>query len=215
MKQKKNIKPTSREEKRLIQSGFKIVAGIDEVGRGALAGPIVAVAIVLDLDKKFYGLNKIADSKSLNVFDREKIDQYIRKNAKSVGIGIVEPNDIDRFGIGKANILAFDRAIENIRIDFALIDGRHFRGFDCYYRCLIKGDSKSISIAAASIVAKVYRDNLMNELHIDNSIYSFDKHKGYGTKSHIETLVKHGPSKHHRISFLRKINLDQNYKIDL
>ena len=211
----KKIRPTFEEEKELIGSGYKIVAGLDEVGRGALAGPIVAAAIVLDVNKTFYGLHKIADSKSMNERDREKTDQYIRKSALSIGIGIVEPNDIDRFGIGKANILAFHRALKNIEIDFALIDGRHFRGFEYHYRCIVKGDSKSISIAAASIVAKVYRDNLMSELHQYNSIYGFDKHKGYGAKSHIEAILKHGPSKYHRKSFLRKLNLDQIYKMVL
>lgn len=211
----KKIKPTFEEEKRLIKSGYKIVAGLDEVGRGALAGPIVASAIVFDIEKTFYSLNKIADSKILNMFNREKIDLYIRKNAQSIGIGVVEPSDIDKFGIGKANVLAFHRALEEIDIDFALIDGRHFRGFEYNYRCIIKGDSKSISIAAASIVAKVFRDNLMNELHHYNSIYGFDKHKGYGAKSHIAALLKHGPSKYHRKSFLQKLNLDQIYKIDL
>lgn len=211
----KKIRPTFEEEKKLIESGYKIVAGLDEVGRGALAGPIVASAIVFDIDKTFYGLRKIADSKTLNMCDREKVDQYIRKSAKLIGIGIVEVSDIDKFGIGAANILAFHRALENIKINFALIDGRHFRGFEYEHRCIIKGDSRSISIAAASIVAKVYRDNLMEELHQSNGIYGFDKHKGYGTKSHIEAIIKHGSSKHHRKSFLKKLNLNQNYKINL
>ena len=207
--------PTFKEEKKLIKNGYKIIAGLDEVGRGALAGPIVAATVVFDIEKSFYGLRKIADSKNMSKYDREKVERYIRKNARSIGIGVVDPSDIDKFGIGKANILAFDRALGNIEIDFALIDGRKFRGFGYRYDCIIKGDSKSISIAAASIVAKVYRDNLMEELHTYNNIYCFDQHKGYGTKSHINAILRHGPCEHHRLSFLRNINLDQNNKFDI
>lgn len=214
-KNKTIIKPTFKEEKELIRNGYAIIAGLDEVGRGALAGPIVAAAVVLDVDKTFYGLGKVADSKSLVSSEREKLDRHIQKGAQTIGIGVVEASDVDRFGIGKANILAFHRALDTIKIDFALIDGRHFRGFEYNYRCLIKGELKSISIAAASIVAKVHRDNLMDSLNQDISIYGFNKHKGYGTKSHIEALLKHGPSRHHRKSFLKKLDLGQNYKIDI
>lgn len=162
---------------------------------------------------------------------------------------MVKVSEIEKHGIGAANVLAFHRALENVNttlnshceesassasdeaiflnrlprpskisglamtnkkhrskcVDFVLIDGRKFRGFEYKYRCIEKGESKSVSIAAASIVAKVYRDQIMNNLHIYNSIYGFNRHKGYGSKSHIAKLKKHGPSPHHRKSFLGKI----------
>jgi len=198
-------KPNFEIEKELKKRGNNLIAGVDEVGRGALAGPIVAAAVVFDVEKRFKDLDKIVDSKIIKQAMREEVEKSIRKNALSIGIGVVEVIEIDRFGIGAANILAFDRALQNINIDFVLIDGRNFRGFNYKYRCIEKGESKSISIAAASIIAKVYRDNLMIKLHAYNNIYGFDKHKGYGSRLHIEALKTHGPSMHHRKSFLKNI----------
>ena len=255
------LRPSFETEIKLRSEGHALIAGVDEVGRGALAGPIVAAAVVFDVEKKFEGLNRIIDSKRLSKEDREDIEKIVRREAISIGIGSVEVSEIDKFGIGKANILAFDRALTNIeiscgrhceksspkqsdasvipdsigdpqrdchdyqnslamtdkvnnKVDYVLIDGRNFRGFNYKFSCIEKGESKSISIAAASIVAKVYRDNLMNELHVYNSIYGFDTHKGYGAKSHIEAIKTHGPSIYHRKSFLRKV-LSQNNKFDL
>lgn len=202
--------PSFEIEIKLRDEGYTLIAGVDEVGRGALAGPIVAAAVVFNIEKKFNGLDKIADSKILGKDDREDVEKIIRKEANLIGIGEVSVSEIDKFGVGKANILAFDRALKDIEIDFVLIDGRNFMGFNYRYRCIEKGESKSISIAAASIMAKVYRDQIMNELHSYNSIYGFDKHKGYGVKSHIKAIRKHGPSPDHRKSFLRKILLDQD-----
>lgn len=205
-------RPSFEIETKLRSEGYALIAGVDEVGRGALAGPIVAAAVVFDIEKKFEGLRKIVDSKIINKDDREDVEKIIRKEAISIGIGTVEVSEIDKFGIGAANILAFDRALQNIKLDFVLIDGRNFRGFNHKFSCIEKGESKSISIAAASIIAKVYRDNLMDKLHIYNSIYGFNKHKGYGAKLHIEAIKKHGPSKHHRKSFLKNI-LNKNIEL--
>lgn len=211
---KKDIeRPNFEIEKELKKKGHNLIAGVDEVGRGALAGPIVAAAVAFDIEKKFEGLDKIIDSKIIKHGIREFVDRLIRKNALLAGIGVVEVAEIDKYGIGAANILAFDRALDNldINIDYVLIDGRKFRGFNYKYHCIEKGESKSISVAAASIIAKVYRDNLMNELHTLNSIYGFDKHKGYGSKFHIRAIKTHGLSIHHRKSFLRKILFDQDF----
>ncbi len=203
------LNPSFKIEIKLRSEGYDLIAGVDEVGRGALAGPIVAAAVVFDVEKKFKGSNKIADSKILDKDDREDVEKIIRKEASLIGIGEVSVSDIDKFGIGKANILAFDRALQDIEIDFVLIDGRKFHGFNYKYRCIEKGESKSISIAAASIIAKVYRDNLMCKLHTSNSIYGFNRHKGYGAKSHVDAIKTHGPSAHHRKSFLKKILSDK------
>jgi len=192
----------------LQKSGFQLIAGIDEVGRGALAGPIMAAAVIFDLNKNFYGLKKICDSKKITADERKRISIYIEKNALDFALGSVEVKEIDSFGIGAANVLAFERAISGLKeVDFALIDGKKFRGFKYPFRSIVKGENVSFSIAAASILAKVKRDQIMDDLHIYNSIYGFDRHKGYGTKNHMEAIKKHGPSIYHRKSFLKKCHL--------
>ena len=214
----KNILPTFEYELEIAGGDDLIIAGVDEVGRGALAGPIVAAAVVFDpkewvdnaLQLTTY---PILDSKILAEKQRIKMDKIIRKQAMDLAIGQVDVDEIDKHGIGAANILAFKRALDGLtNCDFALIDGRRFRGFEYGYRCLIKGDSKSISIAAASIIAKVFRDSLMAKLHKEFEIYNFAKNFGYGTKYHIETIKKHGPSSHHRKSFLKKIS-NSNHRL--
>ena len=185
----------------------QIVAGVDEVGRGALAGPIVAAAVVFEnYDNVIQNLIGVNDSKKLTAKKRLELDDLIRKQASDLAIGSVTCEEIDKIGIGAANILAFKRALDQLKkCDFALIDGRYFRGFEYKYRCLEKGESKSLSIAAASIIAKVYRDSLMEELHEEISHYDFYSNKGYGSKNHLEALKKIGPCSHHRKSFLKKI----------
>ena len=198
------MNPSLKYEIDLMEQGHEVVAGVDEVGRGALAGPIVAATVVLDVSNIDSG---ILDSKKLTAKKREKLNKQILKTAKDVGIGEVSNIEIDKLGIGAANVLAFSRALHKLKnVDFALIDGRRFRGFDFQYRCIEKGESKSVSIAAASIVAKVHRDKIMNE--ISDSKYHFSKNKGYGSKSHIEALKKHGLSKHHRKTFVLSICSD-------
>lgn len=195
------------DEEKFYSDKFNTIAGIDEVGRGALAGPIVAGAVVFKkYDDIINLLNLIKDSKVLNHKQRKECQKIIKKYALDIGIGIVKVSEIDYFGIGRANILAFDRAIKNMKkCDFALIDGRKFRGFEYPFKALIKGESKSISIAAASIIAKVYRDELMDKIHSEIKHYHFDSNKGYGSKIHIEAIKTFGPSKHHRKTFLKNI----------
>ncbi len=201
------MQPDFTYELELLEAGHQIIAGVDEVGRGCLAGPIVACAVVFSDHKKIKRkLKGIRDSKKLTAKMRESLDLIIRKHATHIGIGEVSVEEIDRIGIGAANILAFKRALDQIQeVNFALIDGRKFRGFNYNYRCLIQGESKSISIAAASIIAKVYRDRLMTELFSPGEdIYDFAENKGYGGKKHYSVLDTHGSSIHHRQTFLKK-----------
>jgi ribonuclease HII len=194
-------------EKEIISRGYALIAGVDEVGRGALAGPIVSAAVIFDLDKDIKV--RIIDSKKLDGRKRSDLNRYILENSLDYGIGSVSNEEIDKIGIGQANILSFSRALSNLKkVDFALIDGRRFRGFDYKYRCLVRGESKSISIAAASIVAKVHRDRIMEELCDEK--YQFRANKGYGTKDHVNLLKTHGPSEHHRRSFLKGILSNQS-----
>lgn len=183
---------------------YGVVAGVDEVGRGALAGPIVASAVVFSNYSKIKkSIGKIRDSKILTPPEREVLDKIIRSEAADFAIGEVSVEEIDKFGIGAANVMAFKRALDGLKkCDFALIDGRRFHGLDRQFVCLEKGESKSISIAAASIIAKVYRDHLMSELKIVNNLYDFSSNKGYGCKKHFEDLEKYGLSEYHRKSFL-------------
>lgn len=183
----------------------KVIAGVDEVGRGSIAGPIVAAAVVFNnyekIIKKLRGIN---DSKVLSPTQRLEFDELIKKLAADFSIGIVEVQEIDKFGIGAANVIAFKRALDGLKkCNLALIDGRKFRGFEYEYICIEKGDSKSISIAAASIIAKVYRDALMQEIHDEIFRYDFASNKGYGSKAHYEAIKKYGPSGHHRKSFIK------------
>jgi len=216
-------KPSFKLETEIRSGGYFAIAGIDEVGRGALAGPIVAGAVIFSeeyyldekLSQKLVIPNStkkgqfINDSKKLTREQREEFVSVIMEQAFDTGIGEVSAAEIDIMGIGKANILAFRRAIDNLKkCDFALIDGRHFRGFDVAYKTVEKGDSISISIAAASIIAKVYRDNLMSS--IDDSIYDFANYKGYGNPEHIESIQKNGPGPYHRKSFIRNIYTNQD-----
>jgi len=220
----KKSKPSFELEEALYREGHFFIAGIDEVGRGSLAGPIVAGAVIFS--KEYFSDKKLSnklvipalertkrqfidDSKKLTQEQREEFVKVIMEHALDTGIGEVSAAEIDLMGIGKANILAFKRAIDKLKnCDFALIDGRHFRGFDMNYKTVEKGDSKSISIAAASIIAKVYRDNLMKS--IDDGIYDFADHKGYGNPDHIEAIRKNGPCPHHRRSFIRNIWTNQD-----
>ena len=220
---KRKSKPSFNLEAELFKSDHFFIAGVDEVCRGCLAGPIVAGAVIFDnkyyKDPKF--LKKLAipalerekrqfidDSKKLTAEQRQRFVEIITKHALDIALGEVSAAEIDNIGIGAANILAFQRAIKNLKkCEFALIDGRNFRGFDMKYKTVEKGDSISISIAAASIIAKVYRDNLMAS--IDDSIYGFADNKGYGHKDHYEAIQKNGPSPHHRKSFIKNIWTNQ------
>lgn len=203
----KPILPNFDIEKGLLNQ-YSIIAGVDEVGRGSLAGPIVAAAVVFKkYDNIVDKLNEVNDSKKLTPLKRFELDRIIRKYASDLNIGRVEAEEIDKIGIGAANILAFKRALDGLKkCDLALIDGRPFHGFEYQFHCIEKGESKSISVAAASIIAKVYRDNIMEDIHEEIFRYDFASNKGYGSKHHFEAIEKYGLSHYHRKSFLKKID---------
>lgn len=188
-------------EKKLARRGFKLVAGVDEVGRGPLAGHVVAAAVVLSIDCKLQGL---ADSKKLSPKQREELFPKIKRQAVSVGVGRVSHKLIDRLGIGKANLLVMKKAVEKLKVapDYLLVDGeRNKIDSSIPQRGISGGDRKCASIAAASIIAKVTRDKLMMRYHKKYPQYRFDRHKGYGTKEHMRTIRKYGPCPIHRRSF--------------
>lgn len=191
-------------EKELINEGYNIVCGIDEAGRGPLAGPVCAAAVILPVDAEIDGLN---DSKKLSEKKREALFDVIKEKAVSYSIALVDEKTIDEINILQATFLAMRNAVENLEIkpQAALIDGNRNPGLDIYERTVVKGDGKSMSIAAASILAKVTRDRYMLELDEKYPEYEFKKHKGYGTKLHYECLEKYGISPVHRKTFLKKI----------
>lgn len=190
--------------------GNIVIAGVDEVGRGPLAGPIVAAAVVLDLNSEDLIL-KINDSKKLTKEVREELSVIIKEKAVSYSITIKTNKEIDEKGIGFCNNEIFKEAIYNLQVkpDMILSDGYTIKGFDLKNEAVIKGDTKSASIACASIIAKVYRDNLMEEYSKIYELYGFDKNVCYGTKEHIDALIKYGSCEIHRESFLRNILKDE------
>ena len=188
-------------EKQAVAEGFKFIAGVDEVGRGCLAGAVVAGAVILDLSKPLpEGLN---DSKKLSKKKRETICEEIKKNALAYAVGQIEADEIDRINILEATKKAMILAIRNLQLkaDFLLIDALELKNINLPQKAIIRGDSVSASIAAASIIAKIYRDNLMRELDEIYPGYGFEKHAGYGTKTHFEAIRKQGACLIHRKSF--------------
>ncbi|BDU51092.1 ribonuclease HII [Haliovirga abyssi] len=182
----------------------KIVVGVDEAGRGPLAGPVVAAAVIIN---DYSGLEEINDSKKLTEKKREKLYEVIMKNCE-VGVGIVREKEIDTINILNATFKAMREAISQIKRDFdiILVDGdKKIREYENTQEAIIKGDGKSVSIAAASVIAKVTRDRIMVEFSDKYPEYGFEKHKGYGTKQHREKLLEIGPCEIHRKSFLKKI----------
>jgi ribonuclease HII len=205
----KGVKSTlpNFEIERGLSEDHSVIAGVDEVGRGSIAGPIVAAAVVFKkYNKIIEKLSEVNDSKKLTPLKRFELDRIIRTNASDLNIGIVEADEIDKIGIGAANILAFKKALDGLKeCDLALIDGRQFYGFEYQFHCIEKGENKSISVAAASIIAKVYRDNIMEDIHEEIFRYDFASNKGYGSKHHFDAIEKYGLSRYHRKSFLKKI----------
>jgi ribonuclease HII len=188
-------------EKQATADGYKFIAGVDEVGRGCLAGAVVAAAVILDLSKPLpEGLN---DSKKLSLKKRERINEEIKQNALAYSIAQVEADEIDRINILQATKKAMRLAIENLNppADFLLIDALELKEISLPQKAIIHGDAISASIAAASIIAKTYRDNLMQEMDKIYPAYGFAKHVGYGTKAHFEALRAHGACSLHRKSF--------------
>ena len=183
-----------------------VEAGCDEVGRGCLCGPVVAAAVVLDDN---FEQNLVNDSKKLNFNTRLELDDYIKNNVKDYAIAELSPAFIDQHNILNASIHAMHNALDKltIRPELILVDGNKFHPYNFIpHQCIIKGDSKILSIAAASILAKNYRDQLMIQLHEEFPEYGWNKNMGYATKVHIEALKKYGPTKYHRQSF--RLNYD-------
>jgi ribonuclease HII len=179
---------------------YQAVAGVDEAGRGPLAGPVVAAAVLLAPDSKFNGLD---DSKKLSPKIREKFFLIIKEQALSYGIGIVDVKKIEKINILQASLLAMKHAVENLSLkpDLLLIDGNQAIDTDIKQWTIVKGDSLSQSIAAASVLAKVTRDKLMEQYHEQFPRYAFNKHKGYGTSLHRDLIKKYGPCPIHRRNF--------------
>lgn len=192
-------------ENEMYDSGVKLICGVDEAGRGPLAGPVCAAAVILPRGLDIPGLN---DSKKLSEKKREALFDVICSSAKAYGIAFAEVEEIESQNILNATFLAMNRAIAKLGIEpeLALIDGNRNSGIELPSRCVIKGDSTCADIAAASILAKVTRDRYMLEMAREYPQYHFEKHKGYGTKLHYEALREYGPSPIHRRSFLRKMH---------
>jgi len=190
----------------LIPDNVEIVCGLDEAGRGPLAGPVYAGAVILPKGYIPEGLN---DSKKLSEKKREALFDQITKNAVAWSYGIATPEEIDEINILNASMLAMKRAVEALALkpEFLLVDGNIARGFDQPALAVIKGDAKSPSIAAASIIAKVLRDRACLEMDREYPEYGFAGHKGYPTKAHFQAIEKHGVSPIHRKSFLKKRGL--------
>lgn len=191
-------------EKQLLKKGYTNICGVDEAGRGPLAGPVCAAAVILKPDDIIEGVN---DSKKLSEKKREALFDIIKQRAVSYNIAWATVEEIEEMNILNATMLAMKRAVEGLDIsaDYAIIDGNKTPELDIPANSIVKGDAKSMSIAAASILAKVSRDRLLLEYAKEYPEYKFEKHKGYGTKVHRETLLKYGPCPIHRMSFLTKI----------
>ncbi len=181
---------------------MELVAGVDEAGRGAIAGPVVAAAVILPELEDIPTL--LRDSKKLSPEQREKMYEWIWKNAISVGVGLASVEEINEHNILNATFIAMHRAIEKLRPKptLLLIDGNRFKPFEnIEFKCIVKGDGKEPVISAASIVAKVFRDRLMMQLHKEFPIYGWESNKGYPTPSHKLAVVRHGRSPYHRRNF--------------
>ena len=187
-------------ENELYDKGINYIAGVDEVGRGPLIGPVVTACVILPKDFKCDGLT---DSKKLSEKKREEYFDYIMEHALSVSVGMMSEKVIDEVNIYEATKLAMYEAINNSKIkpEHVLIDAMKLENLDMPSTSIIKGDAKSISIAAASVIAKVTRDRMMVELDEKYPMYGFKKHKGYVTKAHLEAIKEYGICEHHRKSF--------------
>lgn len=210
-------KPDFGYEKRVWDRGFNFVAGLDEVGRGSFAGPVVAGLVIFDKEIKDTKEVYINDSKRLTPKQRKEAEDWIKENALYYSVGKVHARIINKIGVGKATHMAFRRAVkkanEGVRegIEFILVDTffiPYLRGFptskNVRQKAIKKGDSRSFTIASASIIAKEYRDNLMSKLSQKNPFdkYLWGKNKGYGTKEHRDAIKKYGITKHHRVKFV-------------
>lgn len=192
-------------EKEAIAKGYKAVCGVDEAGRGPLAGPVCAAAVILPEGVIIDGVN---DSKKLSEKKREALFDVIREQSLAYSIAYATVEEIEEINILNATMLAMKRAVEglSVKADYAMIDGNRLPELAIDSECIVKGDAKSMSIACASILAKVSRDRLLYKYAEEYPMYGFDKHKGYGTAAHREAILKYGPCPYHRKSFLKKLN---------
>jgi ribonuclease HII len=194
------VEPTDLFETEARRCGYRLVAGLDEAGRGPLAGPVVAAAVILPRRCQLAGLN---DSKQLTEMERERLYDEIRQRAVGIGVGQASEREIDAINILEATRLAMGRAIQALPAmpDYLLLDAIELSAVSLPQRAIIKGDTLSMSIAAASVIAKVTRDRLMRDYHRQYPQYNFQAHKGYGTAEHLRMLAEHGPCAIHRRSF--------------
>ena len=200
-----NKMPDFELEQQAKLDGYSFICGVDEAGRGPLAGPVCAAAVIFAPDTELDGVN---DSKKLSEKKREALFDVICQKAVAYSIAFASVEEIEEYNILNATYLAMNRAIEglSVKADYALIDGNRVpKGIKINCQTVVKGDAKSLSIAAASILAKVTRDRLLMEYHEKYPQYNFAKHKGYGTAEHMEAIRKYGVSEVHRPSFLKKL----------
>ena len=199
---KENFTPDYSYETAALNSGFSLVCGVDEAGRGPLAGPVCAAAVILPQGEIIPGLN---DSKKLTDKKRRELFPIIKEKAVAYGIAFATEAEIDEINILQATYLAMERAIAqlNVKPDMALIDGNRAKDFGLPVKTVVKGDSRSANIAAASVLAKVTRDDYMEAMATEYPGYGFEIHKGYGTKAHMDALRQYGPSPIHRKQFIR------------
>ncbi|MEE8350052.1 MAG: ribonuclease HII [Acidobacteriota bacterium] len=200
MQQRQRSEAMLRLEQKLWSSGVARIAGVDEVGVGPLAGPVVAASVVFEPGVNLPGVD---DSKRIKPEDRERLEPKIREAATGVGVGVVGVEEIARLNVYNAGILAMRRAVEQLPTapEHLLLDAREIPGISIPQSSFIKGDRLSLSIAAASIIAKTYRDRIMIDLDRIYPLYGFAQHKGYGTPAHMRAIKEHGPSVVHRTSF--------------
>lgn len=193
-------------EDKAASKGYKYIAGVDEAGRGPLAGPVVSAAVILP---RSFSCNGLTDSKQLTPLKREKFYSIIMEHSVAAGTAIATNEEIDKINILQASLLSMKRAVTNLSInnsqilpDYLLIDGTFpIKNIDIAQEPIVHGDARSVSIAAASIIAKVTRDRIMQSIHLQYPCYGFDRHKGYPTKVHKEALAIYGPSPVHRKTF--------------
>ena len=198
-----------RYEKELLKKGYKLIAGVDEAGRGPLAGPVVAACVIMDLERIIEGVD---DSKKLSAKKREALLERICSEAVCWSVGVVYEAEIDRINILNAAKLAMAEAVKGMEIqpDFVLCDAISRLDIPQDMMGIIKGDSLSYSIGAASIIAKQHRDKIMMDYAEKYPVYGFEQHKGYGTKQHREALLEYGPCEIHRATFIKKIMASRN-----
>jgi ribonuclease HII len=184
------------------RKGYSLIAGIDEAGRGPLAGPVVAAAVIFPENVE---LHDVKDSKKMSEKARKRAFLLIQKSSVATAISVVNPDEIDRVNILQATLMAMKKAILSLNPspDYLLIDGNHPVDYPINQRCIIKGDQLSLSISAASVLAKVYRDSIMYSFHDLYPQYGFFSNKGYGTSEHINAIVRYGPCPIHRLTFKR------------